>query len=190
MYMIYPLEQWLDDYEQTLDAWAEGGRGGGSSSDRWCSTRKSPASISPIPGRRERLATFAPEPAIYRKYGVEPPAEAPARSEKRTAAARADQKRRGARAGKFCSSDQDSAAARNRSSRNPFGALSLAAGIEDTLRAFPEAQGVVIDGAGEHPLRARLSPRRRAVRAARSRAADAPAISARMSADWKKGSPI
>src|SRR5258708_38342401 len=25
MYMIYPLEQWLDDYERALDAWEEGG---------------------------------------------------------------------------------------------------------------------------------------------------------------------
>ena len=25
MYMIYPLEQWLTDYERTLDAWESGG---------------------------------------------------------------------------------------------------------------------------------------------------------------------
>src|ERR1700722_3147454 len=25
MYMIYPLEQWLDDYVRTVDAWEEGG---------------------------------------------------------------------------------------------------------------------------------------------------------------------
>src|SRR5579885_1868263 len=25
MYMIYPLEQWLTDYERTLDAWEAGG---------------------------------------------------------------------------------------------------------------------------------------------------------------------
>jgi len=31
--------------------------------------------------------------------------------------------------------------------QDPFGALSLAAGIEDTMRAFPQAKGVVIDGA-------------------------------------------
>ena len=34
--------------------------------------------------------------------------------------------------------------------QDPFGALSLAAGVEDTMRAFPQAKGVVIDGAGEH----------------------------------------
>src|SRR5258708_7353354 len=25
MYMIYPLEQWLPDFQRTFDAWAEGG---------------------------------------------------------------------------------------------------------------------------------------------------------------------
>ncbi|MCX6622537.1 MAG: hypothetical protein NTY38_16010, partial [Acidobacteria bacterium] len=34
--------------------------------------------------------------------------------------------------------------------QDPFGARAFAAGVEDTLRAYPQAQGVIIDGAGEH----------------------------------------
>ena len=33
--------------------------------------------------------------------------------------------------------------------QDPFGALSLAAGVRDTMRAFPQAHGVIVDGAGE-----------------------------------------
>src|SRR5258708_39876996 len=76
MYMIYPLEQWLDDYERTLDAWEEGGVRG--------------LVIGPLvffkevprfdftyarPG--EKFPTFAPDPATYRRYGVDPPLGAP-----------------------------------------------------------------------------------------------------------------
>src|SRR5579863_662641 len=76
MYMIYPLEQWLDDYARTLDAWEEGGVRG--------------LVIGPLvffkevprfdftyarPG--DKFPTFAPDPKIYRKYGLDPPADAP-----------------------------------------------------------------------------------------------------------------
>ncbi|HEX4071186.1 MAG TPA: hypothetical protein VHX68_08450, partial [Planctomycetaceae bacterium] len=76
MYMIYPLEQWLSDYERTFDAWADGGVRG--------------LVIGPLVFYQEvprfdltytrpgvRFPTFRPEPAIYRKYGVDPPVEAP-----------------------------------------------------------------------------------------------------------------
>ena len=33
---------------------------------------------------------------------------------------------------------------------DPFNAMALAAGVEDTMRALPQAHGVIIDGAGEH----------------------------------------
>src|SRR5713226_1016971 len=76
MYMIYPLEQWLSDYPRTLDAWEEGGVRG--------------LVIGPLvffkevprfdftyarPG--EKFPTFAPDPAIYRRYGVDPPLQTP-----------------------------------------------------------------------------------------------------------------
>src|SRR5262245_40401884 len=67
MYMIYPLEQWLDDYRRTFDAWAEGGVRG--------------LVIGPLVFFKEvprfdftyarpgfQFPTFQPEPAIYRKH--------------------------------------------------------------------------------------------------------------------------
>lgn len=148
MYMIYPLEQWFADYERTLDAWADGGVRG--------------LVLGPLHFYKEvprfdftyarpgvRLQAFAPEPAIYRKYGVEPPAEGerdPAK-EKQLRAIVENAAARGweilffgpGHRGRAKSIEQD-----------PFGALSLASGIEDTLLAFPQAKGVIVDGAGEH----------------------------------------
>jgi hypothetical protein len=148
LYMIYPLEQWLADYERTFDAWAEGGVRGlvigplvfYKEPPRFDFTYSRPGVQSP---------TFQPDPAIYRKHGVEPP---PATSvegakNKQLTALLDNAAARGweilffgpGQRGRARSFEQDS-----------FGAISLAAGIEDTLRAFPQAKGVVIDGAGEH----------------------------------------
>jgi hypothetical protein len=148
MYMIYPLEQWLGDYPRTLDAWADGGVRG--------------LVIGPLVFYKEvprfdftytrpgvQFPTFQADPAIYRKYGVEPPREAPVDSQKEkqlrgiveNAAARGwDILFFGpGQRGRVRSFEQD-----------PFGARALAAGIEDTMRAFPQAKGVIIDGGGEH----------------------------------------
>src|SRR5207253_1565228 len=76
MYMIYPIEQWLSDYPTTLDAWEAGGVRG--------------LVIGPLVFFKDvprfdftysrpgfKLPTFAPDPAIYRKYDLDSPAEAP-----------------------------------------------------------------------------------------------------------------
>src|SRR4051794_29157416 len=148
MYMIFPIEQWLTDYQRTMDAWAEGGVRG--------------IVIGPIHFYKEvprfeftysrpgtRLPAFPPEPAMYRKYGVDPPLDAPRDplKEKQLQGLVENAARRGweviffgpGHYGRRKSFEQD-----------PFGAASLAAGIEDTMRAFPQAKGVLIDGAGEH----------------------------------------
>jgi len=148
MYMIYPLEQWLDDYVRTLDAWEEGGVKG--------------LVIGPLVFFKEvprfdftyarpgfKLPTFAPDPKIYQRYGLNPPPDAPRdpRKEKQLQGLVENAAARGweilffgpGQYGQPRSPEQD-----------PFGALSLAAGIEDTMRAFPQAKGVVIDGGGEH----------------------------------------
>ena len=96
-----------------------------------------------------KLPTFAPDPAIYRKYDLDPPAEAPRdpQKEKQLKALVANAAARGWDILFFGPGHYG----RRRSfAQDPFGALSLAAGIEDTMRAFPEAKGVVIDGGGEH----------------------------------------
>lgn len=148
MYMIYPLEQWLGDYRRTLDAWESGGVRGivigplrfWDGEPKFDFTyRRAGATIQ----------TFAPDPAIYRKYGVDAPENVrlDAAKEKQLRGLMDEIARRGwelmlfgpGHYGRRKSFEQD-----------PFGALSLAAGVEDTLRAFPQANGVIIDGAGEH----------------------------------------
>jgi hypothetical protein len=148
MYMIYPLEQWLADYPRTLDAWAEGGVRGlvigplvfFKEVPRFDLTYRRPG---------EKFPTFAPDPAVYRKHGLDPPRDAPRdpKKEKQLQGLVENAAARGwdvlffgpGHYGRPRSFEQD-----------PFGALSLAAGVEDTLRAFPQAKGVVLDGAGEH----------------------------------------
>jgi hypothetical protein len=148
MYMIYPLEQWLDDFKRTFDAWAEGGVRGlvigplvfYKDPPRFDFTYSRPGVQSP---------TFQADPAVYRKHGVEPPppTSVDLQKNKQLTALLDNAAARGweimffgpGHRGRARSFEQD-----------PFGAISLAAGVEDTLRAFPQAKGVIIDGAGEH----------------------------------------
>ena len=148
MYMIWPLEQWLTGYGRILDAWDQGGvRGIVIGPLRfWNGEPKFDFTY----GRSgATIQAFAPDPAIYRKYGVDPPENVrlDAAKEKQLQGLLDDVARRGweimlfgpGHYGRRKSFEQD-----------PFGALSLAAGVEDTLRALPQAKGVIIDGAGEH----------------------------------------
>ena len=148
MYMIYPLEQWLSDYPRTLDAWEEGGVRG---------LVVGPLTFYKVVPRfdftyaraGDRVGTFAPDPKVYAKYGLDAPAAVPLDPQKE----------------KQLQNLLDNAAARGweiiffgpgyygrpRSQElDPFGTLSLVSGVEDTMRAFPQAKGVLIDGGGEH----------------------------------------
>jgi hypothetical protein len=148
MYMIYPLEQWLDDYVRTLDAWEEGGVRG--------------LVIGPLvffkevprfdftyarPG--DKFPTFAADPKIYRKYGLDPPADAP-RDQRKEKQLQGIVENAAARGWDVLFFGPGQSVRARSFEADPFGALALAAGIEDTLRAFPRAKGVVIDGGGEH----------------------------------------
>lgn len=148
MYMIYPLEQWLSEPRRILDAWESGGvRGivigplrfwdGPPTFD--FTYRRAGATIS----------AFAPDPAIYRKHGVDPPENVrlDAAKEKQLHVLLDDIRRRGWELMLFGPGHYGR---RKSAQQDPFGAISLAAGVEDTLRALPQASGVIIDGAGEH----------------------------------------
>lgn len=148
MYMIYPLEQWLTDFRRTLDAWEEGGvRGIVIGPLRfWDGTP-----VFDYTYRRAGavIATFTPDASIYRKHGVAPPGAVrtdPAK-EKQLHALLDDVRRRGWELMLFGPGHYGRAAA---SAQDPFAVRALAAGIEDTARAFPQAHGVILDGAGEH----------------------------------------
>lgn len=148
MYMIYPLEQWLSEPRRILDAWESGGvRGivigplrfwdGPPTFD--FTYRRAGATIS----------AFAPDPAIYRKHGVDPPENIrlDAAKEKQLHILLDDIRRRGWELMLFGPGHYGR---RKSAQQDPFGAISLSAGVEDTLRALPQASGVIIDGAGEH----------------------------------------
>lgn len=148
MYMIYPLEQWLDDYVRTLDAWEDGGVRG--------------LVIGPLvffkevprfdftyarPG--EKIPTFPADPKIYQKYGLDPPAPT-TRDLKKEKQLQGIVENAAARGWDVLFFGPGQTGRRRSFEQDPFGALTLAAGIEDTMRAFPRAKGVVIDGGGEH----------------------------------------
>lgn len=146
--MIYPLEQWLTDPGRTLDAWESGGvRGivigplrfwnGEPSFD--FTYRRAGATIQ----------TFAPDPAIYKRHGVEPPENVrldPVK-EKQLQSLLDNIAKRGWEIMLF---GPGYVGRRTSGPPDPFGAAGLAAGVEDSMRAFPQASGVIIDGAGEH----------------------------------------
>ena len=148
MYMIYPLEQWLTDYRRTLDAWEEGGVRG--------------IVIGPLrfwdgvptfdfTYRRGGavIQAFAPDPSIYRKHGVDPPENIrlDAVKEKQLHGLLDDI---ASRKWEIMLFGPGHYGRRKSFEQDPFGTHSLAAGVEDTLRALPQAHGVIIDGAGEH----------------------------------------
>ncbi len=148
MYMIYPLEQWLTDYERTLDAWESGGvRGIVIGPLRfWDGT---PSFDFTYRRAGATIQTFAPDPAIYRRFGVDPPENV------RLDAAKEKQLQGlltsiANRKWELMLFGPGHYGRRKSFEQDPFGALSLAAGVEDTLRALPQAHGVIIDGAGEH----------------------------------------
>lgn len=148
MYMIFPLEQWLTDYERILDAWDAGGvRGIVIGPLRFWDG--APTFDFTYARRGAQIQTFAPDPAIYRRFGVDPPENVrlDAAKEKQLqglldAIAR--------RKWEIMLFGPGHYGRRKSVEQDPFGALSLAAGVEDTLRALPQAAGVIIDGAGEH----------------------------------------
>lgn len=148
MYMIYPLEQWLPDYRRTFDAWEEGGVRGIVLGPLYF-FKEVPRFDLTYSRPGVKYPTFAPDPRIYASFGVDPPPDSPRDPQKE----------------KQFQSLLDNAAARGweillfgpghygrpkSAEQDPFGALSLAAGIQDTMRALPQAQGVIVDGAGEH----------------------------------------
>jgi hypothetical protein len=148
MYMIYPLEQWLADYQRTFDAWAEGGvRGIVIGPLRFW---EGPPSFDYSYRRAgARLGTFAPEPKIYKQFGVDPPAPMP-RDPQKEKQLQAVLENAASRGWEIMLFGPGYYGVRKSFEQDPFGALSLAAGVRDTVRAFPQAHGVIIDGAGEH----------------------------------------
>ena len=131
------VERWIDNYEQIFDAWQDGGvRGLAVGRMRFLQEDGS------------YIRTFAPDPKVYESFGVTPPPEEPREVEKE----------------KKLEEILDNAAARGwpimifdvpggGGGRPPeedaYGEVRLAAAAQDLLNAYPQAQGVIMDGPGE-----------------------------------------
>ena len=131
---------WTPGKKEVSRAWSLG---------RSRSINRSHASISRMHGRGTDCRRSSPTQKSIERYGLIPPnpdATDP-KKEKQLKDLVANAAGRGweilffgpGHTGRAKSPEQD-----------PFGALSLAAGIEDTMRAYPQATGVLIDGGGEH----------------------------------------
>ena len=148
IYMFYPIERWLDGYERTLDAWEEGGVRG-LVVGPLIFFKDFPAFDLTYSWPGTRLPAFAADPKIYQRYGLDPPAEAP-RDPKKEKQLQGLIENAAARGWDILFFGPGQSGHPRSFEQDPFGALSLAASIEDTMRAFPQAKGVVLDGAGEH----------------------------------------
>jgi len=133
-----PLERWMDDHTRIFDAWAEGGVRG---------IIVGYMQFVGVDGKAQ--PTFAADPKVYRAFGVTPPPESPrdGAKERRFHAMLDDAARRGWEILVFGVSPRGGALP---PAEDPFGAVGYAATVQDTMNAFPQAQGVIIDGAGEH----------------------------------------
>ena len=132
-----PLEHWMGDYKRIFDAWEDGGVRG----IVFGYLRFMQSNGTTIP-------TFPPDPKVYADFAVSPPEEAPRDLEKE----------------KLLHAMLDDAASRNWHimifsipggggrrplEEDPYGAVGFAASVQDTMNAFPQAHGVIIDGPGE-----------------------------------------
>jgi len=147
MYMIFPIEQWLTDYQRTFDAWADGGVRGivigplhfYDEVPRFDFTYQRPGA---------RFPTFAPDPQIYRSYGVAPP-QAGRRDPEKEKQLQGLLDNAASRGWEIMAFGPGISGGGKPLQEDPFSAVGLAAGIADTMRAFPQLHGVILDGAGE-----------------------------------------
>lgn len=133
-----PLERYMADYRRTFDAWQEGGVRGIAIGRMYF-----------VQPDGSTLPTFPADPNVYRKYGVEPPAAAPrdADKERQLRAMLDDMVRRGWEILFFSNPRMGGS---RPVKEDPYQVIGFAAGVQDAINAFPQVQGVIIDGAGEH----------------------------------------
>jgi len=132
-----PLEHWMGDYKRTFDAWEDGGVQG----IVFGYLRFAQSGGTAIP-------TFPPDPKVYAEFGVSPPEEAPRdlEKEKLLHAMLDDAASRGWHIMTF---SVPGGGGRRPLEEDPYGAVGFAASVQDTMNAFPQAHGVIIDGPGE-----------------------------------------
>lgn len=132
-----PLERWMADYERIFDAWQDGGITG--IVVGYLRFEQDDGSSAP---------TFVSDPAVYKRFGVDPPVETahnPAK-EKQFQAMLDNAASRGWHIMTFT---VGGGGGRLPVEEDPYGVVSYAAAVQDTMNAFPQAHGFIIDGPGE-----------------------------------------
>ena len=132
-----PLEYWMTDYKRTFNAWEDGGVRG----IVFGYLRFMQEDGTAIP-------TFPPDPKVYESFGVSPPAEAPRdpEKEKQLHAMLDDAASRGWHIMTF---SVPGGGGGRPLEEDPYGVVGFAASAQDTMNAYPQAHGVIIDGPGE-----------------------------------------
>ena len=149
VYIHSPLEQWMADYQRTFEAWADGGvRGIVVGPLRFFQEVPQYEMSYQYQYAGARFPTFPPDPKVYKAYGVAPPPEEPRdpSKEKQLQAMLDDAASRGWEILLFGSGQ---IAGARPLEEDPFGVVGFAASVQDTMNAFPQAQGIVTDGPGE-----------------------------------------
>jgi hypothetical protein len=133
-----PLERWMADYRRIFDAWEDGGVRG-----------IIVGYMHFVQEDGTTIPSFPADPQVYEAFGVAPPPETPRdpEKEKQLQALLDDAASRGWEIMIFGSGRHGGARPLE---EDPYGAVGFAAGVQDTMNAYPQAHGVIIDGAGEH----------------------------------------
>lgn len=150
IYLPRPLEHWMSDYPRTFDAWEDGGVRGIVVGPLQFFENIPPFDMSyDYQPSGTRFHTFPPDPKVYASLGVAPPPAQPRdpKKEKQLQAMLDNAASRGWEILLFGSGQQGAA---RPVEEDPFNAVGFAAGVQDTMNAFPQARGIIIDRPGEH----------------------------------------
>lgn len=151
MYIHNPIEHWMADYQHTFDAWEDGGVRG---------IVVGPLRFFPGVPQYEmsyqyqyvnaKFPTFPLDPKVYAAFGVAPPREEP-RDPKKEKLFQAMLDNAASRGWEILFFGSGQSGGSRPMAEDPFNAVGFAAGVQDTMNAFPQAHGIVMDGAlGEH----------------------------------------
>jgi hypothetical protein len=140
----------MADYQRTFDAWEDGGVRGVVVGPLRFFEQVSEFEMSyQYQYAGAKFPTFPSDPKVYTAFGVAPPPEEPRdpKKEKLLQAMLDNAASRGWEILFFGSGQQ---AGSRPMAEDPFNVIGFAAGVQDTMNAFPQAHGIVIDGPGEH----------------------------------------
>ena len=141
IFVYFPIEhwweRWISNYKTIFDAWEDGGVRG------------------IVAGRMQFVEedgtisrAFVPDPKVYDSFGVTPPPEAP-HNPKKEKIFREMLDNAAARGWKIMNFSMPGGGGGRPHGEDPFGEIAFAAAAQDLANAYPQVQGVIMDGPGE-----------------------------------------